>query len=174
MPTFNKVETKWVTDETQQSQAQTYTLQTSGKYVDKDIELNITARTGSVKLNNKEIEIEHQIMPNGSNYLIITQQNENLAPSIVNEGWVAQKDLTAGTLTLAGSTPVEKTILNKNLVASDIDLAGYSAYRVTASKGYNDTVITEDISVYQGDFSGPNAVITPVPTEYEGTFIYMD
>lgn len=72
------------------------------------------------------------------------------APTVGTAGYISSSAGTRNTNTATVSTTLAASAISGALVVNSSTTSGYSAYRVTASAGYNPSALTKDITVYQG------------------------
>ena len=142
----------WELNEIANSQEYSKTLKTSGTFVDRNIEIKVTAKSGSVTTPETTIEAQPQISAAsiGGKFKISVSNTTNVIP-VVNEGWVSSG--TSGSIIVTGSIDIDETKIASELVSDSKTAAGYSNYRVTANAGYNPTDLISDVPVYQGIFN---------------------
>lgn len=141
----------WELNDTSEKILYAKTLKTADNFVDRDIEVKIKAKDGAVTVDNKTITINPVInyVTSTDKYAVTVNGNTTVKPNVA-EGWVSSAD--SGIIYVNGTLNLDTTKMNAELVADSTQTSGYSVYRTTASKGYNDTVLTSEVVVYQGDY----------------------
>ena len=127
------------------------TLKTADSFVDRDIEVKIKAKDGAVTVDNKTITISPTInyVTSTDKYVITVNGNTTVKPNVI-EGWVSSA--SGGIVYVNGTLNLDATKMNAELIVDSTQTSGYSVYRTTASKGYNDTILSSEVVVYQGDY----------------------
>lgn len=142
----------WQLTDTSEKIVYVKTLKTAGQFIDRDIEVAVTAKSGSVSIPNQTITTTPTIkyVSDNDKYTVTVSDNRAILPQ-VTEGWVSSG--TGAIVYVNGSLNLDSTKINSNLVADNSQTSGYSVYRTTATKGYNENNLNSDIAVYQGDYS---------------------
>lgn len=142
----------WQLTDTSPTITYTKTLKTAGQFVDKDIKVEITAKKGSVSISNQNLTTipTIQYISDKDKYSVSVKDNIVIIPQIT-EGWVSSG--TGGIVYVEGSLNLESSKINAKLILDDSETSGYSIYRTTATKGYNENDLNSDILVYQGIIS---------------------
>lgn len=142
----------WQLNDTSEKIVYVKTLKTAGQFVDRDIEVAVTAKEGKVSIANQTITTTPTIkyVSDSDKYTVTVSDNRAILPQ-VTEGWVSSG--MGAIVYVNGSLNLEATKINGGLVIDDSQASGYSVYRTTATKGYNESNLNSDISVYQGDYS---------------------
>lgn len=128
----------------------TKTLKTANTFVDRDIELNISVKEGSVVLPQENYSVTPTIkyINNKDIYSVEVENNFSITPQTTS-GWV--DNVSNGIVYISGHLNLESTKLNSNLIEDSTQKSGYSSYRTIATKGYNGEELFSDIDVYQGN-----------------------
>lgn len=142
----------WELNETANSQEYSRTLKASGTFVNRNIEIKVTAKSGSATTPETTITAQPEISATTTNgkFKISVSNTTNIIP-VVNEGWVSTG--TGGLVSVTGSIDIDETKITSGLVSDAGSAAGSSNYRVTASTGYNPKDLISDIPVYQGIYN---------------------
>lgn len=142
----------WQLKDTSEKVIYTKTLKTAGQFVDRDIEIAVTAKSGSVGIDNQTVMVAPKIeyIKDSDSYTINVNDTISILPKIT-EGWVSTG--TSGTIYVQGSNDMRKTSVEGELIPDSDSNSGYFVYAVSASPGYNDHIISYNINVYQGEYS---------------------
>lgn len=128
----------------------TKTLKTANTFVDRDIELNISVKEGSVVLPQENYSVTPTIkyINDKDIYSVEVENNFSITPQTTS-GWI--DNVSNGIVYISGHLNLESTKLNSNLIEDSTQKSGYSSYRTIATKGYNGEELSSDIDVYQGN-----------------------
>ena len=128
----------------------TKTLKTANTFVDRDIELNISVKEGSVVLPQENYSVTPTIkyINDKDIYSVEVENNFSITPQTTS-GWI--DNVSNGIVYISGHLNLESTKLNSNLIEDSTQKSGYSSYRTIATKGYNGEELFSDIDVYQGN-----------------------
>ena len=106
-------------------------LPLAGKYIDKNIILNVSARDGDVRIpsgSTVEVTPTLEIDSNGTITSVIST-TEEVSPQVHTAGWVDSNNVTAGEISIEGSAQLELGAKT----SSDLTSSGATVY---APAGY--------------------------------------
>lgn len=106
--------TTWEGNVTQETQNTKYTFQTRGKYVDRDIEFNVGAKSGTAKTPDNETALSSTSTSLSSTTLTV---QASVIP-VITEGWVSNGE--AGTVKISGTVPTETKSATPTSSSQDI------------------------------------------------------
>ena len=159
--TRNKTTKVWEGSQTLDKKSKKYTFATGGKFVDQNIEFTATAKEGSISFQGLGLTLREPSMAENdyvsettSDYPItvtsfVTRANGRIFPNI--EGWVSEA--TSSIVYIEGKLNLDSTKMTSGLVEDTTQTSGFSVYRTSASKGYNDKALNSDIKVFQGEYN---------------------
>lgn len=120
----------------------TISLPVSGKYVDKNIVLNVSARSGDVRIpTDASVEVTPTVEIDESTGTVTASisTTEYITPQVRTEGWVSSQNISAGEVTIEGSSQLELGVKTYN----DLTASGAT---VTVPKGYYPAQASKSIS----------------------------
>lgn len=139
----------WELSDTSNQIIYTKTLKTANTFVDRDIELNVSIKKGSVVLPQENYSVTPTIkyVNDKDIYTVEVEDNFSITPQTTS-GWI--DNISNGIVYISGNLNLESTKLNSSLIKDSTQNSGYSLYRTVATKGYNEENLFSDIDVYQG------------------------
>ena len=142
----------WQLTDTSEKITYTKTFKTAGQFVDRDIEIAVSAKEGNVVIPESTITLTPSIVykEDLDKYEVIASENVTVTPQ-VTEGWVSES--TPGIVYIEGKLNLDSTKMTGGLVEDTTQTSGFSVYRTSASKGYNDKTLNSDIKVFQGEYN---------------------
>lgn len=142
----------WQLTDTSEKITYTKTFKTAGQFVDRDIEIAVSAKEGNVTIPESTITLTPSIVykEDLDKYEISVNENAAVVPQ-VTEGWISAA--TSSIIYVEGKLNLDSTKLTGSLVEDTTQTSGFSVYRTSASKGYNDKALSSDINVFQGEYN---------------------
>ena len=142
----------WQLTDTSEKITYTKTFKTAGQFVDRDIEIAVSAKEGNVVIPESTITLTPSIVykEDLDKYEVTASENVTVIPQ-VTEGWVSET--TPGIVYIEGKLNLDSTKMTGGLVEDTTQTSGFSVYRTSASKGYNDKALNSDIKVFQGEYN---------------------
>ena len=142
----------WQLTDTSEKITYTKTFKTAGQFVDRDIEIAVSAKEGNVVIPESTITLTPSIVykEDLDKYEVIASENVSVTPQ-VTEGWVSEA--TSSIVYIEGKLNLDATKMTGDLVEDTTQTSGFSVYRTSASKGYNDKALNSDIKVFQGEYN---------------------
>ena len=142
----------WQLTDTSEKITYTKTFKTAGQFVDRDIEIAVSAKEGNVVIPESTITLTPSIVykEDLDKYEVIASENVAVTPQ-VTEGWVSEA--TSSIVYIEGKLNLDSTKMTSGLVEDTTQTSGFSVYRTSASKGYNDKALNSDIKVFQGEYN---------------------
>ena len=142
----------WQLTDTSEKITYTKTFKTAGQFVDRDIEIAVSAKEGNVVIPESTITLTPSIVykEDLDKYEVIASENVSVTPQ-VTEGWVSEA--TSSIVYIEGKLNLDSTKMTSGLVEDTTQTSGFSVYRTSASKGYNDKALNSDIKVFQGEYN---------------------
>ena len=142
----------WQLTDTSEKITYTKTFKTAGQFVDRDIEIAVSAKEGNVAIPESTITLTPSIVykEDLDKYEVIARENVAVTPQ-VTEGWVSEA--TPSIVYIEGKLNLDSTKMTSGLVEDTTQTSGFSVYRTSASKGYNDKALNSDIKVFQGEYN---------------------
>ena len=142
----------WQLTDTSEKITYIKTFKTAGQFVDRDIEIAVSAKEGNVTIPESTITLTPSIVykEDLDKYEVIASENVAVTPQ-VTEGWVSEA--TSSIVYIEGKLNLDSTKMTSGLVEDTTQTSGFSVYRTSASKGYNDKALNSDIKVFQGEYN---------------------
>ena len=121
-------EESWTGSNTQTSKKKTYTFPTGGKYVDGDISLTVTAKTGAVKVSARTITATPKLSTTKETdgYEMSVNNYTYISPSVTTEGWVSPStsSISSGKITVSGSAYIPEAVGKVTMTAGSGNVIG--------------------------------------------------
>lgn len=125
-------------------------LKTKDTFVDKNIKVLAQAAPGSVVIPNIDIPAQPEIVNNGNGFTINVSETAAITPEFT-QGYIS--DINDAVVLVQGSIDIPETKLEVSMISASARPAGYSYRRTSATAGYNDDTLSNDLDVFQGNYT---------------------